>query len=61
LHSGYVKTLEEMFDKARVNEDYVPKGYKPFRLKTMAVKGHLFGLDLNENDKKALIAFIRSL
>lgn len=61
LHSGYVKTLEEMFDKARVNEDYVPKGYKPPRLKTMAVKGHLFGLDLNEEDKKALIAFIRSL
>ena len=50
-----------MFDKARLNEDYVPKGYKPARLKTMAVKGHLFGLDLNENDKKTLISFIRSL
>ena len=61
LHSGYVKTLEEMFDKARLNDNYVPKGYKPARLKTMAIKGHLFGLDLNENDKKALIAFIRSL
>jgi len=61
LHSGYVKTLEEMFDKARLNEDYVPKGYKPAHIKTMAVKGHLFGLDLNEKDKKALIAFIRSL
>ena len=61
LHSGYVKTLEEMFDKARLNEDYVPKGYKPAHVKTMAVKGHLFGLDLNEKDKKALIAFIKSL
>ncbi len=61
LHSGYVKTLEEMFDKARLSDDYVAKGYKPAHLKTMAVKGHLFGLNLNEPDKKALIAFIRSL
>jgi hypothetical protein len=50
-----------MFDKTRLNEDYVPKGYKPAHVKTMAVKGHLFGLDLNEKDKKDLIAFIRSL
>jgi hypothetical protein len=50
-----------MFDKARLNEDYVPKGCKPAHLKTMAVKGHLFGLDLNDKDKKALIAFIKSL
>lgn len=61
LHSGYVKTLEELFDKARLNEDYIPKGYKPAHAKSMAVKGHLFGLDLNAQDKKALIAFIKSL
>jgi hypothetical protein len=61
LHSGYLATLEDMFDKRRLQNDYVPTGYKPASVKTMAVAGHKYGLDLNEEDKKALIAFIRSL
>jgi hypothetical protein len=39
----------------------IPTCNMPSRLKTMAVKGHKFGLDLNENDKTALLAFLRSL
>jgi hypothetical protein len=27
----------------------------------MAVPGHPFGLELNEKDKKALVAFVKSL
>lgn len=61
LHSGYLATLEDMFDKRRWQNDYVPTGYKPASAKTMAVVGHKYGLDLNEEDKKALIAFIKSL
>lgn len=61
LHSGYLATLEDMFNIKRLDEDYVPTGYKPSYVKTMAVRGHKYGLSLNDDDKKALIAFIRSL
>jgi hypothetical protein len=61
LHSGYMATLEDMFDKRRLQNDYVPTGYKPASVKTMAILGHKYGLDLNEDDKRSLIAFIRSL
>jgi hypothetical protein len=61
LHGGYLATLEDMFDTRRLNEDYVPTGYKPSSVRTMSVRGHKYGLNLNNEDKKALIAFIRSL
>ncbi len=61
LHSGYFATLEDMFDKRRLKTDYVPTGYKPASVKTMAVTGHKYGLELNETDREALIAFIKSL
>ncbi|MES2645341.1 MAG: hypothetical protein V4717_00595 [Bacteroidota bacterium] len=60
-HSGYITSLEELFNKARLRDDYTPKGFKPTNVKTMAVKGHEFGLDLTATDKAALIAFLRSL
>lgn len=61
LHSGYVATLEDMFDEARFSPDNVPTGYKPYGVEKMAVQGHPFGIDLSVDDKKALIAFIKSL
>jgi hypothetical protein len=39
----------------------VPTGFKPFDKKTYAVTGHLFGLDLSEQDRKALIVFLKTL
>jgi hypothetical protein len=30
-------------------------------VKTFAVKGHPFGLGLSEDDRKALVAFLKSL
>ena len=61
-HNGSVATLEDWFDPARLNEDYVPTGWKgPPGTKTRAVKGHEFGLDLSEDERKALIAFLRTL
>jgi hypothetical protein len=44
-----------------LREDYVPSGYKPYGLKTYALKGHLFGLNLSAEDRRALIAFLRTL
>ena len=60
-HSGWCATLEDWFDPRRVRDDYVPTGFKPYDRKTYAVKGHLFGLDLSETDRRALIAFLKTL
>jgi hypothetical protein len=45
----------------RTRDAYVPTGYKPYGAKTYAAKGHPFGLDLPAEDKKALIAFLKTL
>jgi hypothetical protein len=60
-HSGWCATLEDWFDPRRVQDDYVPTGFKPYGAKTYAVKGHPFGLALSEDDRKALIAFLKTL
>jgi hypothetical protein len=60
-HNGSVATLEDWFDPRRLREDYVPTGYKPYDVKTRAVKGHEFGLKLSAEDKRALIAFLKTL
>ena len=61
MHSGYITSLEEMFDPSRQKDDFKPSGFNPNIDKPFAVKGHNFGLNLNAEDKKALIAFLRSL
>jgi hypothetical protein len=50
--------LEEWFDPARLREDYLPKG---FHIGPGAIKGHEFGLALSPPDKRALVAFLKSL
>ena len=60
-HSGSCKTLEDWFDPTRLRDDYVPTGARPYGVKTQAVKGHEFGLRLSTVDKKALIAFLKTL
>ena len=60
-HSGWCATLEDWFDPGRTRDDYVPTGFKPYGAKTYRVKGHPFGLDLSEEDRKALIAFLKTL
>ncbi len=60
-HSGWCATLEDWFDPRRLHDDYVPTGFKPYGAKTFAVKGHPFGLDLSEDERKALIAFLKTL
>ena len=60
-HMGSVATLEDWFDARRLRDDYVPTGFKGYRVTTRAVKGHEFGLALPPEDKKALLAFLRTL
>jgi hypothetical protein len=60
-HSGSVATLEDWFDARRLREDYVPSGFKPPGRQTGPVKGHSFGTTLPTDDKRALIAFLRTL
>lgn len=60
-HNGSVTTLEDWFDPARLREDYIPTGWKGYGVKTRAVPGHEFGLRLAPADKKALMAFLKTL
>lgn len=60
-HNGSVATLEDWFDPRRLRDDYVPTGFRGQGVATRAVKGHTFGLNLSGVDKKALIAFLRTL
>lgn len=60
-HSGSAQTLEDWFDPARLSDDYVPSGFKGVDRPTRSVPGHRFGLDLSEEDRAALIAFLKTL
>jgi len=61
-HNGSVLTLEDWFDAKRTGENYVPTGWKgPPGTERRAVTGHRFGLDLSEEDRRALIAFLKTL
>jgi hypothetical protein len=60
-HNGSVATLEDWFDPRRLRDDYVPTGFKGYGVTTRAVKGHPFGLDLSPDDRRALIAFLKTL
>jgi len=60
-HNGSVATLEDWFDVRRLRDDYVPTGWKGYGVKTRAVKGHEFGLQLSAEDRPALIAFLKTL
>jgi hypothetical protein len=60
-HNGSVATLEDWFDPARRQEGYVPTGLAPWDGSPRPVPGHPFGLQLNEEDRAALIAFLRTL
>lgn len=57
-HAGQAKTLEEWFDPARLENDYVPQG---FHLGSGPIEGHEKGLHLSPEDKRDLIAFLKTL
>jgi len=61
MHDGALTSLEEMFDAVREDPDYAPRGWNPAGMTKRAIPGHRFGLTLPEDDKQALLAFLRSL
>jgi hypothetical protein len=60
-HDGSVATLEDWFNPARLRDDYVPTGFKGYKVDHRAISGHEFGLKLSDADRAALIAFLRTL
>jgi len=60
-HDGSVATLEDWFDRHRLDTDYVPTGFRGYGIKTRAVPGHRFGLDLSKEERQQLIAFLKTL
>jgi mono/diheme cytochrome c family protein len=61
LHDGSAASLEEMFDPNRVLATHEPQGFTPPGMKTRAIEGHEFGLELGAEERAALIAFLRTL
>ena len=61
LHDGSAASLEEMFDPDRLKDTHVPGGWSPPGTKSRAIKGHEFGLKLNQIEREELIAFLRTL
>lgn len=61
LHDGSLTSLEELFDAARLEPEYEPKGWNPPGVTRRPVPGHEVGLSLSPDEKKALIAFLRGL
>jgi hypothetical protein len=61
LHDGSVASLEEMFDPSRLSRDHIPGGWKGPGVEKRVIPGHLFGLNLAAEDKRGLIAFLRTL
>jgi hypothetical protein len=57
-HEGQAASLEEWLDPARLNTDYVPQG---FHLTPGPIRGHEYGVRLPVAERKALIAFLKTL
>ncbi|MGH9664558.1 MAG: hypothetical protein ACRD9L_09065 [Bryobacteraceae bacterium] len=60
-HNGSAATLKDWFDSARLRPGYIPTGFRGYDGKTRSIPGHRFGLDLSAEDRKALIAFLKTL
>lgn len=59
-HNASVQTLEDWFNPERIQDSYVPTGYRGIS-KSRAVKGHSFGLKLTPDEKRSLIDFLKTL
>jgi hypothetical protein len=60
-HHGSAANLEDWFNPARLRGDFVPTGYAGPDGRGRGIRGHEFGLKLSREDRKALIAFLRTL
>jgi mono/diheme cytochrome c family protein len=60
-HHGSAATLEDWFNPERQSDSFMPTGYAGPDGEARSIKGHPFGLKLSDEDRKALIAFLRTL
>ncbi len=60
LHDGSIGSLEEMFNPARLQAGFRSSNWNAATA-PHAVPGHPFGLSLNDADRAALIAFLKTL
>ncbi len=60
LHDGSIGTLEELFDPARLQPTFRSSNWF-HHAPAHAVTGHRFGLELDAQDRKDLIAFLKTL
>ncbi len=60
-HDGSCATLEDWFDPRRLEADYVPTGFRGYKVDRRSVPGHEYGLDLDDEDKRALISYLKTL
>ena len=61
MHDASIVTLEELFEPARLDPEYERKGWSPPGVTKGAIPGLEFLTKLSPEDKRALIAFLRSL
>ncbi len=61
LHDGSIRSLEELLDPARLEDGYQRKGFRPAWIESGPVIGHPFGLELSQEDKNALIAYLKKI
>lgn len=61
FHDGSITTLEELLDPARLRDDWLRTGFKPYGVDRAAVPGHPFGLELDDASKAALISYLLTL
>jgi hypothetical protein len=61
LHDRSVASLEEMFNRDRLQETHEPGAWSPPGAKTRGIKGHEFGLNLKPEEREQLIAYVRTL
>jgi hypothetical protein len=54
-------SLEDWFDAARLRDDYRPNAFRGRDDAPVPVRGHEFGLQLTAAEKRALIAFLKTL
>jgi hypothetical protein len=60
LHDGSIGSLDELFDKKRLDPSFHSSNWAPIT-KPHAIEGHEFGLNLKSEDRTALIAFLKTL
>ena len=61
FHDASLAKLEDVLDPKRLENEYVPSAFIGAGIKNRAVPGHEFGLELDTEDKKALIAYLKTL